>query len=139
MLENNSHVVSYVVCYADTDAGGVVYYANYLKFVEAARTQLIREGGMSLWELQTQDKIGFVVRECILNIREPLRLDDSFSVITRVQSVSRTSVEFIQTINNTKTDREVAQVVCKMTCVGEAFKPSRIPEPLIQLLGNIRA
>jgi acyl-CoA thioester hydrolase len=137
MIENKTHKTTSTVCYGDTDAGGVVYYANYLKFTEAARSELFREHDVGLWNLQLVEKIGLVVRECLLTIKEPLRMDDTFVVQTQVQNITKTSLEFVHSIVKADGERQVAQVLCKMTCVGESFRPSRLPEAIATIIGHI--
>ena len=84
------------VYYEDTDAGGVVYYANYLKFCERARTEWLRTFGVSQQALIDEQGLGFVVRSVQADYRAPARLDDALEVITQVAMLRRASILFEQ-------------------------------------------
>ncbi len=84
------------VYYEDTDAGGVVYYANYLKFCERARTEWLRTLGVSQQALIDEQGLGFVVRSVQADYRAPARLDDALEVITQVAMLRRASILFEQ-------------------------------------------
>lgn len=86
------------VYYEDTDAGGVVYYANYLKFCERARTEWLRTLGVSQQALIDEQGLGFVVRSVQADYRAPARLDDALEVITQVAMLRRASLLFEQRI-----------------------------------------
>ena len=68
---NAPHVTDIRVYYEDTDAGGIVYYANYLKFAERGRTEFLRDLGFGHRDLQASDGVGFVVRRCVVDYRKP--------------------------------------------------------------------
>ena len=84
------------VYYEDTDAGGVVYYANYLKFCERARTEWLRTLGVSQQALIDEQGLGFVVRSVQADYLAPARLDDALEVITQVAMLRRASILFEQ-------------------------------------------
>ena len=84
------------VYYEDTDAGGVVYYANYLKFCERARTEWLRTFGVSQQALIDEQGLGFVVRSVQADYLAPARLDDALEVITQVAMLRRASILFEQ-------------------------------------------
>ena len=84
------------VYYEDTDAGGVVYYANYLKFCERARTEWLRTFGVGQQALIDEQGLGFVVRSVQADYRAPARLDDALEVITQVAMLRRASILFEQ-------------------------------------------
>ena len=84
------------VYYEDTDAGGVVYYANYLKFCERARTEWLRTLGVSQQALIDEQGLGFVVRSVQADYRAPARLDDALIVVTQVAMLRRASILFEQ-------------------------------------------
>ena len=77
---------SYRVYYEDTDAGGVVYYANYLKFFERARTDFLRTLGISQSDLATKEGLVFVVRKCVIDYISPAKLDNILEVSVEVKS-----------------------------------------------------
>ena len=86
------------VYYEDTDAGGVVYYANYLKFCERARTEWLRTLGVSQQALIDEQGLGFVVRSVQADYRASARLDDALEVITQVAMLRRASILFEQQV-----------------------------------------
>ncbi|MCX7897100.1 MAG: tol-pal system-associated acyl-CoA thioesterase [Rhodocyclaceae bacterium] len=86
------------VYYEDTDAGGVVYYANYLKFLERGRTELLRTLGFEQWRLLQEAGVAFAVRELAVDYLRPARLDDWLVVETAIAGISRVQVTFAQRI-----------------------------------------
>lgn len=84
------------VYYEDTDAAGVVYYANYLKFFERARTEWLRSVGISQQRLVENEGLLFVVRRTTVEYHAPARLDDTLSIVSRLAKLGRVSVEFSQ-------------------------------------------
>src|SRR5215471_12514149 len=92
----SSHRYSLRVYYEDTDAGGIVYHANYLRFAERARTEALRERGIPHSELVAQFNLMFVVRRAKLDYQRPARLDDTLIVLTTPLDVGRASVTLRQ-------------------------------------------
>lgn len=92
------HTHALRVYYEDTDAGGIVYYANYLKFAERARTEWLRRLGIENGELMRDERIAFAVRECHADYAKPARLDDALEVRTRVEEISGASLRMHQDI-----------------------------------------
>ena len=88
------------VYYEDTDSGGVVYYANYLKYIERGRTEFLRELGFNQDQLISQDNILFIVRSIEANYLSPAFLDDLIEVRSEIKSVSHASLIFAQKIEN---------------------------------------
>ncbi|MCB1886502.1 MAG: tol-pal system-associated acyl-CoA thioesterase [Rhodocyclaceae bacterium] len=86
------------VYFEDTDAGGVVYYANYLKFCERARTEWLRERGFEQAQLLRHDGIAFVVRKVAADFLSPARLDDELQVVTRIERLGGASIVFAQRV-----------------------------------------
>jgi acyl-CoA thioester hydrolase len=84
------------VYYEDTDAGGIVFYANYLKFFERARTEWLRACGIDQQSLADSNGIVFVVRRTSVDYSSPARLDDVIRVVSRIERLGRASVDFHQ-------------------------------------------
>ncbi|WP_250534595.1 tol-pal system-associated acyl-CoA thioesterase [Caballeronia sp. AZ10_KS36] len=84
------------VYYEDTDAGGIVFYANYLKFFERARTEWLRACGIDQQRLAESDGIVFVVKRTSVEYSAPARLDDVIRVVSRIERLGRASVDFHQ-------------------------------------------
>ena len=92
------HVMPVRVYYEDTDAGGIVYYANYLKYAERARTELLRANGIENSTLLDEQNVAFAVRECHADYIKPARLDDALEVRTRVTETGGASLRMHQDV-----------------------------------------
>jgi len=84
------------VYYEDTDAGGIVFYANYLKFFERARTEWLRAAGVGRQQLSSETRCMFVVKSAFIDYHAPARLDDRLEISVRIQKLGRASVLFTQ-------------------------------------------
>jgi len=127
------------VYYEDTDAGGVVYHANYLGFAERARTEALRDLGVPHAQMQREHGLIFMVRRVKLDYLAPARLDDSLSVLTTVTAVRGATVELRQQI--LLDDRLLVNAELQLACVqAEVGRPGRIParwrDALAQLCGE---
>ena len=124
MHENFFHNVK--VYYEDTDAGGVVYYANYLKYLERARTEALSTIGLS--NLQIKDKFGaqIIVKSCNIEYKKSAQLEDELKIRSFVKSVTKTSFYMNQIITNDETTIVEAQV--HLVFVNEKNKPVKVPE-----------
>ncbi|MFA5663973.1 tol-pal system-associated acyl-CoA thioesterase [Castellaniella sp.] len=121
------------VYYEDTDTGGVVYYANYLKFFERARTEWLRGLGLDQRMLAIQEHILFVVRRADVAWRQPARLDDSLMIRTRMCELGASSMLFDQQACRGSTVLADGRIqVCAVNAT--SFKPVRIPPTLRILL-----
>ena len=98
MLKKNSEQFNYRIYYEDTDAGGVVYYANYLKFFERARSDFLRSIGISQVQLAQSENIIFVVKRCIIDYQSPARLDDEITVSVKIKEIHKVSLTMKQEI-----------------------------------------
>jgi tol-pal system-associated acyl-CoA thioesterase len=117
------------VYFENTDAGGVVYHGEYLKFLERARTEWLRHLGFDHQALARDHRVVFVVTAAALDFARPARLDDTVAVSVRLESLGKVRCVFLQEIRR---DQEVL-VTAKVTvaCVtGGNLKPVEIPEPL---------
>ena len=117
------------VYWEDTDAGGVVYYANYLRFLERARTEWLRARGYHQNELASTLGLLFAVAEVNIKYRGPARLDDLLVISCQPQSEGGASVVFNQQIRREREDGELlAEAIVKVVCVGaDDFRPRRLP------------
>jgi acyl-CoA thioester hydrolase len=114
------------VYYEDTDAGGIVFYANYLKFFERARTEWLRACGVDQRRLADETGVLFVVRSTAVDYRSPARLDDIVTTVSRVGKLGRASVDFVQEAwcNGTLLVTGTIRVAC---VDGKAMRPAPIP------------
>jgi acyl-CoA thioester hydrolase len=114
------------VYYEDTDAGGVVYYANYLKFFERARTEWLRSFGLNQDKLAQEQGLIFVVRRATLDFASPARLDDQLEVTVEPLKLARVYVELAQEAR--RGAQVLARAEIQVACVNQrSFKPAAIP------------
>ena len=128
-------IVKYRTCYEDTDAGGVVYYANYLRYMERGRNQYLRELGRSIREY-LDSGILFIVVEVNARYRSPAGLDDDLVIETWIQEGKRSSVTFGQRIKREGEESVLVEGTVRVACLGSNLKPRRLPEELLDLLDN---
>ncbi|MCP5143335.1 MAG: tol-pal system-associated acyl-CoA thioesterase [Gammaproteobacteria bacterium] len=127
MSETYSATLRVRVYYEDTDAGGVVYHSNYLKFMERARTEMLRDAGFNQYDLYGSHRIGFAVRRMAVEFIRPARLDQELTVTTTVTQLRRVSVEFRQEIHDA-TGEALCSASVVVACIGaDEFKPAPIP------------
>ena len=118
------------VYWEDTDAGGVVFYANYLKFFERARTEWLRDLGFSQHALKSDTGAMFVVSQTGVRYHRPARLDDELRITVALREAGRASMLVAQ--QAWRGDELVAEGEIRIGCVDHAsFKPRRIPAPII--------
>ena len=116
------------VYYEDTHAGGIVYYANYLRFLERARTELLRELGHSQQEL-LQQNIAFAVRSAHIEYLKAAKLDDLLTVETAIESVGHAQMMFTQCIR--RNDERLLDAKIRLACIDPAAgKPIAMPRAL---------
>ena len=114
------------VYYEDTDAAGIVYYANYLKFAERARTEALRLSGIEQSDLMREHGVGFVVRKCVVDFLKPAMLDDLLTIETGLNDISKVSMKLHQTIRR-GTETLVTMDV-KLAVVGSGLTLAKLPE-----------
>ena len=123
------------VYYEDTDLGGVVYYANYLKFLERARTEWLRARGFEQTALAAVHEVMFIVRSVALDYRKPARFNDELEVTVELREIGASRIALHQVVRRGKEELVAAQV--EIACVNTAtFRPVRIPEPVFTKIGN---
>lgn len=125
------------VYYEDTDTGGVVYYANYLRFFERGRTEWLRSLGVDQRELAAREAIMFVVNQASIAYQRPARLDDQIDIITHITDLGAASIMFEQSAQR---DGELLASGQIKVCVvhAQTFKPTRLPLSLKTLLEEAR-
>ena len=130
----NAFTIPVRIYYEDTDAGGVVYYANYLKFLERCRTEWLREIGHDQADLLRDPGIAFVVRSVSLEYLKPARLDELLSVSLEVEKIARSQIFFRQHIRRLNTEGSWDELIngkIQIVCVNAAeMKITSIPNPL---------
>jgi|TARA_Y100000389_G_scaffold123026_1_gene120319 acyl-CoA thioester hydrolase len=124
MHENFYHNVK--VYYEDTDAGGIVYYANYLKYLERARTEALATIGLS--NLQIKERFGalIIVKSCNIEFKKSAYLEDNLSIRSFIKSVTKTSLVMNQFIS--KDDNIIVEAQVHLVFVNDKSKPVKVPE-----------
>ena len=117
------------VYYEDTDAAGIVYYANYLKYMERARTEWLRSIGFEQTDVAREHGVIFVVRSAAIDYLQPGRFDDELQVTVELTKVGAGQIDLVQRVS--RGDALLATANVKLVCVGRAtMRPTRIPQPL---------
>lgn len=127
MLSSNNFSEKYRIYYEDTDAGGVVYYANYLKFFERARTDFLRAKEILQSEMLKNENLIFVVKSCNVEYIRPARLDDIVEVSVKIKEFSTASIIMQQEMKRGEELVSKLEVVI-VSIDATSFKPKRIPD-----------
>tara|TARA_B100000609_G_C17077668_1_gene362452 strand:+ start:28 stop:426 length:399 start_codon:yes stop_codon:yes gene_type:complete len=122
------------VYYEDTDSGGVVYYANYLKFLERARSEALYTLGFTNSGLLEKYNILLIVKSCNIEYKKPAKLEDKINIISEVISFTKTSFTMKQCI--LRNNELITEANVHIVIVDKNGKPSKIPEELKQKLEN---
>jgi acyl-CoA thioester hydrolase len=127
------------VYYEDTDAAGIVYYANYLRYAERARTEMLRLIEVGQAALMADSGLVFAVKDCAVDYRSPARLDDLLEVRTRLIALGRAQLTAEQRIvavggGSTGEGRECAVLKVRVCCLNRAGQPSRMPPAIADAL-----
>ena len=125
---------TFKIYYEDTDSGGVVYYANYLKFIERARTEMINELGFTLTTLLKDYDRLFLVKKIECDYIESCKLEDTLNVQSRVLALKNAS--FVLEQNLLKQNKIIFRSKIVMVCVNSQGAPSKIPDELHILMKN---
>ena len=113
------------VYYEDTDAAGIVYYANYLKFAERARTEMLREMGLDQVQIKADDDVAFAVRACNADYLRPARLDDELVVYSEVEKVGGASIGLVQIVRRGKETLVIMHIT--LVCIRHDGRAGRVP------------
>ena len=123
MHENFFHKLK--VYYEDTDSGGVVYYANYLKFLERARTEALFSIGFSNKKIQDDFRSLIIVKSCNIEYKKPAHLEDELKIRSFVKSITKTSFFMKQII--TKSEEVIVEAKVHLVFINKEGKPVKIP------------
>jgi acyl-CoA thioester hydrolase len=126
--ETGVHQFPIRVYYEDTDALGIVYYVNYLKFAERARTEMLRLHGHDQYDLLAEQGIGFTVRRCEVDYHAPARLDDVLEVRSSLDTLRGASLNLNQSVM--RDGVLLAQLKLKIACVDAVGKAVRVPDQI---------
>ena len=136
IIEKGQHLYPVRVYYEDTDNAKIVYHANYLKFAERARTEILRLLGLEQTEISRQFGLFFAVKDCFLKFAQPAYLDDLLVVRSRVTKVGGASFSFEQIV--LRDELELVRCDIRIACVDERGGPARIPIEVSQTLSKLR-
>lgn len=134
-IEGGRHVLPLRIYYEDTDAQGIVYYANWLRFLERGRTEMLRLLGQEHSALREERGLNWVVRRCLIDYLKPGRLDETIEVVTHCGELRGASLDMLQEA------RRGAEVLVRaellVACMGDDGKPARLPPQVKQALGQL--
>ena len=122
------------VYYEDTDAGGVVYYANYLKFLERARTEMICSFELNNKKLLDEHKTLIIVKSINVEYKKPAQLEDNLQIYSSIKSITKASFTMFQKIK--KNEEIVLEAVIHLVAVNPEGKPIKLPNVLEKSLKN---
>lgn len=134
--KQGTHVLPVRVYYEDTDAAGIVYYANYLKFAERARTEFMRDVSDGHYARMLEDGQQFVVRRCTIEYGQPARLDDLLEIHSRILDIGAATIAAEQVVR--RGGAELVRMTVDLVCVGRDGRPLRVPAPLRHVLDGYR-
>jgi acyl-CoA thioester hydrolase len=141
-FENGEHILPIRVYYEDTDAAGIVYYANYLKFAERARTEMIRCLGVEHRQLMVEAGVAFAVLSCAAEYRQPARLDDEIAVRTRIDALGGASLRATQRVvrvDDNRNETALVELKIRLACLDKAQRPARLPAEIRGAVAAIMA
>jgi len=120
------------IYYEDTDSGGIVYYANYLKYLERARSEAIYSLGLTNIKLQKDYGALIIVKSCNIEYKKPAKFEDELKIISSILSKTKTSFTMLQIIK--KNEEIISEATVQLVTVNKEGKPIKIPEILNNLL-----
>ena len=116
------------VYYEDTDAGGIVYHASYVRFAERGRTEYLRALGFEQQQLRGETGLGFAVSKMTIDFKTPALLDDLLDVRTSIERMGGASIDFLQKIE--RNGETVATLTVRVACLDRRARPARLPAAL---------
>ena len=120
------------IYYEDTDAVGIVYYSNYLNFLERARTEMIESVGLSNKQLLDENNTLIIVKSCNIEYLSSAKLEDKITIYSSIESFNKASFVVIQNIK--KDDALIVKAKLKLVTVNQDGKPVKIPSVLVKKL-----
>ena len=114
------------IYYEDTDSGGVVYYANYLKYLERARTEALLNIGLSNLKIKAEFNCLIIVKSCNIEYKKSAYLEDNLSIRSFIKSVTKTSLMMNQVISNS--DNIIVEAQVRLVFINNKSKPVRFPQ-----------
>jgi acyl-CoA thioester hydrolase len=134
-IEGGHHVLPLRVYYEDTDAAGIVYYANWLRFLERGRTEMLRLLGQEHSALRAEKNVNWVVRRCAIDYLKPARLDETIDVVTSCGELRGASLDMLQEAR--RGDDVLVRAALVVACMGDSGRPTRLPPDLKHALAEV--
>lgn len=134
-FEGGAHLYELRVFYEDTDAAGIVYYANYLKFIERGRTEMMRLLGFEHSVLRAERAVHWAVRRCTIEYRQVARLDETLTIESRIVAVRGASLDIGQRVLRGRD--VVADAQLELVCIRTDGRAARLPAEIRQQLGGL--
>ncbi len=128
------HIIEAKIYYEDTDCGNVVYYANYLKYMERGRTEFLADHGFSVAELAAKGTV-FVVARVEIDYRSSARLGETIVVKTSLSELTRTSILFGTIMTDKASGRLIAEATARLVCLDGNGKIKKVPPEMIEKIG----
>ena len=135
VFRDGQHLYPVRIYYEDTDAAGLVYYVNYFKYAERARTEMLRNLGFEQERLRTESGLIFVVRHATADYRLAGRLDDDLTVATRMTGSGAATLDLAQEIR--RQEAILVALEFQIACVGSGGRPQRLPAELRAALDSV--
>lgn len=124
-IDGGRHILPLRIYFEDTDAQGIVYHANWLRFLERGRTELLRLLGLEHGILRARRGLNWVVRRCTIDYLRPARLDETIDIVTRCGELRGASIEMLQEAR--RGDEVLVRAGLLVACMSDAGRPMRIP------------
>jgi acyl-CoA thioester hydrolase len=134
---DGTHVLPLRIYYEDTDAAGIVYYANWLRFLERGRTELLRVLGQEHSALRAERDVNWVVRRCTIDYLRPARLDETIEIVTRCGELRGASLDMIQEAR--RQGELLVHAELLVACMNAAGRPVRLPVHVRNALAQVSA
>ncbi len=123
------------IFYHDTDAGGIVYYGQYLTYLEEARTEFLEQRGLSVEQFKERGYL-YVVRQCNISYRSPARYGETIVCDAKLKAMGASQLVFEQTVKDKKDGRLMVQAEVSLVCLNKDFRPTPIPDDLREKLAS---
>ena len=137
VIDGSVHVYPLRVYYDDTDAAGIVYYANYLRMAERARTEMLRMIGANHTALACGNGVSIAVSRCEVDYLQPARLDDDLHIRTRITALGGATMRAEQIVRRDGAD--LARLTVRLACIGPTRRAARFPKALRAALERFHA
>lgn len=132
---DGAHVLPLRVYYEDTDAAGIVYYANWLRFLERGRTELLRVLGQEHSALREERGVSWIVRRCAIDYLKPARLDEAIEVVTSCSELRGASLDMVQQAR--RGEETLVRAELTVACMGTGGRPVRLPPHVRTALAQV--